>query len=43
MTSLNSFGSRSVLEDNGTPYTIFRLDSLARLPGAWIDRLPFTL
>jgi aconitate hydratase len=43
MTSLNSFGSRSVLEVNGTPYTIFRLDSLARLPGATIDRLPFTL
>jgi aconitate hydratase len=43
MTSLNSFGSRSVLEVNGTPYTIFRLDALARLPGATIDRLPFTL
>ncbi|HEU6452540.1 MAG TPA: aconitate hydratase AcnA, partial [Gemmatimonadaceae bacterium] len=43
MTSLNSFGSRSVLEVNGTPYTIFRLDTLARLPGATIDRIPFTL
>ncbi|HET7623410.1 MAG TPA: aconitate hydratase AcnA [Gemmatimonadaceae bacterium] len=43
MNSLNSFGSRSVLEVNGTPYTIFRLDTLAKLPGATIDRLPFTL
>ena len=43
MNSLDSFGSRSVLEVDGTPYTIFRLDTLAKLPGATIDRLPFTL
>ncbi len=43
MTSLNSFGSRSVLEVNGTSYTIYRLDTLASLPGATIGRLPFTL
>jgi len=43
MTSLNSFGSRAVLEVNGTPYTIYRLDTLAALPGATISRLPFTL
>ena len=43
MNSLNSFGSRSVLDVDGTPYIIFRLDPLAKLPGAAIDRLPFTL
>ncbi|HEY9516402.1 MAG TPA: aconitate hydratase AcnA [Gemmatimonadaceae bacterium] len=43
MSSLNSFGSRAVLDVDGTPYTIFRLDVLDKLPGATISRLPFTL
>jgi aconitate hydratase len=43
MSSLNSFGSRAMLTVDGTPYTIFRLDSLARLSGSNVDRLPFSL
>jgi aconitate hydratase len=43
MSALNSFGSRARLVVNGTSYTIFRLDTIARLPGATVDRLPFSL
>src|ERR687883_1969161 len=43
MSSLNSFGSRATLIVDGTPYTIFRLDSLAQLSGNRVDRLPFSL
>src|SRR5919204_1903532 len=43
MSSLDSFGSRATLLVDGTPYTIFRLDSLAQLSGSSVDRLPFSL
>src|SRR5690348_14625230 len=45
MSSLDSFGSRSTLNVDGSAYTIFRLDApgLASLSGARIDRLPISL
>ncbi|HEX8716180.1 MAG TPA: aconitase family protein, partial [Gemmatimonadaceae bacterium] len=43
MRILDSFGSRSPLDVEGTTYTIFRLDALETLPGATVNRLPFTL
>ncbi|HTL97084.1 MAG TPA: aconitate hydratase AcnA, partial [Gemmatimonadaceae bacterium] len=45
MSSLDSFGSRSTLNVDGTAYTIFRLDApgLTSLGGARIDRLPISL
>ncbi|HKT09059.1 MAG TPA: aconitate hydratase AcnA [Gemmatimonadaceae bacterium] len=45
MSSLDSFGSRSTLDVDGTAYTIFRLDAqgLTSLRGARIDRLPISL
>src|SRR6185312_3848577 len=45
MSSLDSFGSRSTFNVDGTAYSIFRLDApgLASLGGARIDRLPISL
>jgi aconitate hydratase len=43
MTSKNSFGSRATLSVDGTKYTIFRLDTLADVPGSRAARLPFSL
>jgi aconitate hydratase len=43
MSALDSFGSRSTLTVDGTPYTIHRLDALRALRGSTVDRLPFTL
>jgi aconitate hydratase len=45
MSSLDSFGSRSTLNVDGTAYTIFRLDAsaLTSLGGARVDRLPISL
>ncbi len=43
MTSLNSFGARAPLRVDGTSYTILRLDTVAKLPGATVERLPVTL
>ncbi|GAC1476963.1 MAG: aconitate hydratase AcnA [Gemmatimonadaceae bacterium] len=41
MNHPDSFGSRATLDVAGTPYTVFRLDALARFPQA--ARLPFSL
>jgi aconitate hydratase len=43
MTHPNSFGSRATLDVDGTPYTIYRLDSLRELSGGRVDRLPVSL
>ena len=43
MSAHDSFGSRSTLLVDGTPYTIHRLDALRTVRGATVDRLPFTL
>ncbi len=43
MTHPNSFSSRATLDVGGKPYTIFRLDAVAGLPGATVDTLPFSL
>jgi aconitate hydratase len=43
MTHPNSFGSRSTLDVAGRQYTIFRLDSLAKLADGNAGRLPFSL
>jgi aconitate hydratase len=43
MTHPNSFGSRATLDVGGRRYTMFRLDSLADLEGATVDRLPVSL
>jgi len=43
MTHPNSFGSRSTLDVGGREYTIFRLSAVAGLPGATLERLPFSL
>jgi len=43
MTHPNSFGSRATLAVGGRQYTIFRLDALAGLEGATVDRLPVSL
>ncbi len=39
----NTFGSRDVLDVDGTKYTVFRLDSLRTLSGGNVDRLPMSL
>ena len=43
MTHPNTFGSRATLTVAGRQYTIFRLASVASLPGSTVDRLPFSL
>ncbi|HUQ81112.1 MAG TPA: aconitate hydratase AcnA [Gemmatimonadaceae bacterium] len=43
MTHPNSFGSRATLDVAGRQFTIFRLASVASLPGNTVDRLPFSL
>jgi aconitate hydratase len=43
MASLNSFGARTTLRVDGTPYTISRLGVLATLPNTTVERLPVTL
>jgi aconitate hydratase len=43
MTHPNTFGSRATLNVAGRQYTIFRLGSLASLPGSTVSRLPFSL
>jgi aconitate hydratase len=43
MAHPNSFGSRTTLQVGATSYTIFALDALQSLPGAALDRLPFSL
>jgi aconitate hydratase len=43
MPSSNSFGARTTLTVGGTPYTYWRLDAVAGLPGATVARLPFSL
>ena len=43
MTHPNSFGSRATLNVGDRSYTIFRLDAVAGLPGATVNRLPFSL
>src|SRR6187455_1566251 len=43
MTHPNTFGSRATLTVAGRQYNIFRLASVASLPGSTVDRLPFSL
>ncbi|HVE80494.1 MAG TPA: aconitate hydratase AcnA [Gemmatimonadaceae bacterium] len=43
MPSRNSLQSQATLTVDGRPYTIFRLDALRSLPGATVERLPFSL
>jgi aconitate hydratase len=43
MTHPNTFGSRATLNVAGRQYTIFRLGSVASLPGNTVSRLPFSL
>jgi aconitate hydratase len=43
MTPLNSFGARTPLRVDGTSYTILRLDAVAKIPDATVERLPVTL
>jgi aconitate hydratase len=43
MAHPNSFGSRTTLAVGDARYTIFALDALAGVPGAALDRLPFSL
>ncbi|MGI8497908.1 MAG: aconitate hydratase AcnA [Gemmatimonadaceae bacterium] len=43
MPPVDSFGSRSTLEVDGTAYSIHRLDALSALPGSTAQRLPFSL
>ncbi|HEX3157147.1 MAG TPA: aconitate hydratase AcnA [Gemmatimonadaceae bacterium] len=43
MAHPNSFGARATLDVGGRPYTLFRLDALNGLPGATLQRLPFSL
>ena len=43
MSHPNSFGARASLDVGGTAYSIFRLDALAGLPGARVNRLPVSL
>jgi aconitate hydratase len=43
MAHPNSFGARASLDVGGTAYSIFRLDALATVPGARVDRLPVSL
>jgi aconitate hydratase len=43
MPSLNSFGARAPLRVDGTSYTMWRLNALATLPNATLERLPVSL
>ncbi len=43
MSHPNSFGARARLAAGGKDYTIFRLDSLARLAGTTAEKLPVSL
>ena len=43
MASLNSFRSRDTLTVDGQPYTYYRLDAVAGIPGSTVARLPFSL
>jgi aconitate hydratase len=43
MTSKNSFASRATLDVDGKKYAVYRLDSLAAVPGSRATRLPFSL
>jgi len=43
MTHPNTFASRATLNVAGRPYTIFRLASVASLPGSTVNTLPFSL
>jgi aconitate hydratase len=43
MPNSNSFGARSKLDVDGTPYTIWRLDALQKLSGSKVASLPFSL
>jgi aconitate hydratase len=43
MTSKNTFASRATLSVDGQKYTIFRLDTLATIPGSRAAGLPFSL
>jgi aconitate hydratase len=43
MTNPNSFGSRAVLDVEGRPYTIYRLDAVSKSSNGNSDRLPFSL
>ena len=43
MTHPNTFGSRATLNVAGRQYTIYRLASVATLPGSTVNKLPFSL
>ncbi len=43
MASKNSFGAAATLRVNGTDYQIFRLDALEKLPGARLERIPYSI
>jgi aconitate hydratase len=43
MTHPNTFGSRATLNVAARQYTIFRLASVATLPGSTVNQLPFSL
>jgi aconitate hydratase len=43
MTHPNTFGSRATLNVAGRQYTIYRLGSVATLPGSTVNTLPFSL
>jgi len=43
MTHPNTFGSRATLNVAGRQYTIYRLGSVATLPGSTVNKLPFSL
>ena len=43
MSHPNSFGALASLDVGGISYSIFRLDAVAGVPGAQVDRLPISL
>ncbi|MBC7563663.1 MAG: aconitate hydratase AcnA [Gemmatimonadaceae bacterium] len=43
MSHPNSFGALTSLDVGGISYSIFRLDAVAGVPGAQVDRLPISL
>jgi aconitate hydratase len=43
MTTTNSFQSRASLAVDGKPYTVWRLDAIAKIPGSRVNTLPFSL
>src|SRR5688572_10334537 len=43
MSAKNSFGARSILNVDGQPYTIYRLDALKQASNGNSDKLPFSL